>query len=405
MNAPLTREQLAALAAVTLQDRYALQDGRAFMSGVQALVKLPMLQQARDAAAGHRTAGFISGYRGSPLGTYDQALWEAAPFLRQHDIVFQPGVNEELAASAVWGSQQLEFDRASRKFDGVFGLWYAKGPGVDRSSDALKHANLSGTAPLGGVLAIAGDDHVSKSSTLAHQSDPALISCGIPVFTPADVQDILDLGVHALALSRHTGLWAGMKTVQEVVESGATVDVATGRVRIVLPDARADVHIRWPDDPLAQEARMVDVKWPAALDYVRANRLNRNVLQGPHDRLGIVATGKAWGDTRQALFDLGLRCSTWASTTKPAAASASACTRSTWCGRWNRRACASSRWGCARCWWWRRSGRSWSSRSRSSSTTRPRSSARACWARPPASRTAMRAPSGCCDPRPTSRRR
>jgi len=307
MNAPLTREQLDALAAVTLQDRYALQEGRAFMSGVQALVKLPMLQQARDAAAGHRTAGFISGYRGSPLGTYDQALWDAAPFLRQHEIVFQPGVNEELAASAVWGSQQLEFDRASRKFDGVFGLWYAKGPGVDRSCDALKHANLSGTAPLGGVLAVAGDDHVSKSSTLAHQSDPSLIACGIPVFTPADVQDILDLGLHALALSRHTGLWAGMKTVQEVVESGATVDVARGRLRIVLPEPPAGgVHIRWPDEPLAQEARMVDVKWPAALAYVRANRLNRNVLAGPQDRLGIMATGKAWGDTRQALRDLGL---------------------------------------------------------------------------------------------------
>jgi indolepyruvate ferredoxin oxidoreductase len=310
MNAPLSQSQRQALEGIALDDRYSLTTGTAFMSGVHALVRLPMLQQVRDAKAGLRTAGFISGYRGSPLGTYDQALWGASAFLKSHDIVFQPGVNEELAVDTVWGSQQLEFDPESKKFDGVFGIWYGKGPGVDRSSDALKHANLSGTAPHGGVIAVAGDDHVSKSSTLAHQSDHTFIACGLPVFVPASVQDILDLGLHAFAMSRYAGLWAGMKTVQEVVESAASVDIDSKRVRIVLPEdfalPAAGVHIRWPDDPLAQEARMMEVKWPAALAYVRANRLNHNVIEGPNDRLGIIATGKAFGDTRQALHDLGL---------------------------------------------------------------------------------------------------
>ncbi len=299
-----------ALAAVSIDDKYALESGRAYMSGVQALVRLPLLQRRRDAAAGHNTAGFISGYRGSPLGTYDQALWQAREHLAASDVVFKPGVNEELGVTAVWGSQQLEFDAASKKFDGVFGIWYGKGPGVDRSGDALKHANLAGTAPLGGVIALAGDDHVSKSSTLAHQSDHTFMACGLPVFFPANVQDILDLGVHAFAMSRFSGLWSGMKTVQEVVESGASVVTDADRVRIVLPEDFAQpgggLHIRWPDDPLAAEARMMEFKWPAALAYVRANRLNRNVIEGPDDRLGIIASGKAYSDTRQALLDLGL---------------------------------------------------------------------------------------------------
>ena len=310
MNAPLTEAARKAIETVTLDDKYALETGRAFMSGVQALVRLPLLQRARDAQAGHNTAAFISGYRGSPLGGYDQALWQARKHLENSHVVFKPGVNEELGVTAVWGSQQLEFDPASRKYDGVFGIWYAKGPGVDRSGDALKHANLAGTAPLGGVIALAGDDHVSKSSTLAHQSDHTFIASGLPIFFPANVQDILDLGVHALAMSRYSGLWAGMKTVQEVVESGASVLTDSDRVRILLPDdfamPQGGLHIRWPDDPLAQEARMMEYKWPAALAYIRANRLNHNVIEGPNDRLGIIASGKAYSDTRQALIDLGL---------------------------------------------------------------------------------------------------
>jgi indolepyruvate ferredoxin oxidoreductase len=296
--------------AVSIDDKYALESGRAFMSGVQALVRLPLLQRRRDALAGHNTAAFISGYRGSPLGTYDQAMWQAKKYLADNHVVFKPGVNEELGVTAVWGSQQLDFDADSKKYDGVFGIWYGKGPGVDRSGDALKHANLAGTSRLGGVIALAGDDHVSKSSTLAHQSDHTLIACGLPVFFPSNVQDILDLGVHAFAMSRFSGLWAGMKTVQEVVESGASVVTDSDRAHIILPEDFAmpegGLHIRWPDDPLAAEARMMEFKWPAALAYVRANRLNRNVVEGPNDRLGIIASGKAYSDTRQALLDLGL---------------------------------------------------------------------------------------------------
>lgn len=311
MNAPILPDAARqAMQAVSIDDKYALDSGRAYMSGVQALVRLPLLQRKRDAEAGHNTAAFISGYRGSPLGTYDQALWQAKKHLADNHVVFKPGVNEELGVTAVWGSQQLDFDAASKRYDGVFGIWYGKGPGVDRSGDALKHANLAGTSPLGGVIALAGDDHVSKSSTLAHQSDHTFMACGLPVFFPSNVQDILDLGVHALAMSRFSGLWAGMKTVQEVVESGASVTTDSDRVRIVLPEDFAlpdgGLHIRWPDDPLAAEARMMEFKWPAALAYLRANRLNRNVIEGAGDRLGIIASGKAYSDTRQALLDLGL---------------------------------------------------------------------------------------------------
>ena len=310
MNAPLPEHIRRALENVTLDDKYSLDVGRAFMSGVQALVKLPMLQRQRDALQGKNTAGFISGYRGSPLGTYDQALWKAKKYLHAQNIVFQPGVNEELAATALWGTQQLGFAPAgSNKFDGVFGIWYGKGPGVDRCADVFKHANMAGTTPWGGVLAVAGDDHVAKSSTAAHQSDHIFKACGTPVFFPASVQDILDLGVHAFAMSRFSGIWSGMKTIQEIVESSATAVIDPERVKIVLPDFEmpaGGVHIRWPDDALSQEARLFDFKWYAALAYIRANRLNHNVLQGPNDRFGLIASGKAYNDTRQALLDLGL---------------------------------------------------------------------------------------------------
>ena len=310
MNAPLPEHIRRALETVTLDDKYSLDTGRAFMSGVQALVKLPMLQRQRDALQGKNTAGFISGYRGSPLGGYDQALWKAKPYLQAQHIVFQPGVNEELAATALWGTQQLGFAPAgSNKFDGVFGIWYGKGPGVDRCADVFKHANMAGTTPWGGVLAVAGDDHVAKSSTAAHQSDHIFKACGTPVFFPSSVQDILDLGLHALALSRFAGLWSGMKTIQEIVESSATAEIDPQRVNIVIPEfdmPRGGLHIRWPDDALSQEARLFDYKWYAALAYVRANRLNHNVIESAHDRFGLIASGKAYNDTRQALIDLGL---------------------------------------------------------------------------------------------------
>lgn len=310
MNAPLPEHIRRALETVTLDDKYALDHGPAFMSGVQALVKLPMLQRQRDAMVGKNTAGFVSGYRGSPLGGYDQALQKAAPYLKQQNVVFQPGVNEELAATAVWGTQQLGFaPQGSNRFDGVFGIWYGKGPGVDRCSDVFKHANMAGTTPWGGVIAVAGDDHVAKSSTAAHQSDHIFKACGLPVFFPSTVQEILDLGLHAFAMSRFSGVWTGMKTIQEIVESSATAMIDPERVQIVIPEfdmPPGGVHIRWPDAALDQEARLFDYKWYAALAYVRANKLNHNVIAGPQDRFGLIASGKAFNDTRQALLDLGL---------------------------------------------------------------------------------------------------
>ncbi|MCW5222732.1 indolepyruvate ferredoxin oxidoreductase family protein [Verminephrobacter aporrectodeae subsp. tuberculatae] len=310
MNAPLPEQLRKAIESVSLEDKYTLDAGRAFMSGVQALVRLPLLQRRRDTLAGLNTAGFISGYRGSPLGTYDQALWAAKKHLAAQAIVFQPGVNEELGATAVWGTQQLDLYPQTKKYDGVFGIWYGKGPGVDRCADVFKHANMAGTARHGGVVAIAGDDHISKSSTAAHQSDHIFKACGTPLFFPSSVQDILDMGLHAFAMSRFAGLWSGMKTIQEVVESSASVCVDPDRVRIVLPEDFAmppgGLHIRWPDAPLEQEARLMDYKWYAALAYVRANRLNHTVIEGPNDRFGIIASGKAYNDTRQALADLGL---------------------------------------------------------------------------------------------------
>ncbi len=311
MNAPLPEHIRKALETVTLDDKYSLDYGHAFMSGVQALVKLPMLQQLRDKLQGKNTAGFISGYRGSPLGGYDQALWKAAKYLKERNIVFQPGVNEELAATAVWGTQQLGFaPPGTNKFDGVFGIWYGKGPGVDRTSDVFKHANMAGTTAWGGALAIAGDDHISKSSTAAHQSDHIFKACGLPVFFPASVQEILDLGLHAIAMSRYAGVWAGMKTIQEIVESSASAMIDPERVQIKLPTdfdmPPGGVHIRWPDAPLAQEERLFDTKWYAALAYIRANRLNYNAIESKQDRFGMIASGKAYNDTRQALMDLGL---------------------------------------------------------------------------------------------------
>ena len=310
MNAPLPEHIRKALETVTLDDKYSIDRGRAFMSGVQALVRLPMLQRTRDAINGLNTGGFISGYRGSPLGGYDQALWAAKKHLAAQNIVFQPGVNEELGATAVWGTQQLDLYPQSKKFDGVFGIWYGKGPGVDRCSDVFKHANMAGTAKHGGVIAIAGDDHISKSSTAPHQSDHIFKACGLPVFFPSSVQDILDMGLHAFAMSRFSGVWSGMKTIQEVVESSSSVSVDPDRVKIIMPEdfemPPGGLHIRWPDAPLEQEARLMDYKWYAALAYVRANKLNYNVISGPNDRFGLISSGKAFNDTRQALNDLGL---------------------------------------------------------------------------------------------------
>jgi indolepyruvate ferredoxin oxidoreductase len=309
MNAPLDQAVLSALAKVSLDDKYTLEKGRAYMSGTQALVRLPMLQKARDQRAGLNTAGFISGYRGSPLGALDQALWKAKQHLHDNDIVFQPGLNEDLAATSVWGTQQVTlYPDATR--DGVFGMWYGKGPGVDRSMDVLKHANSAGTAKHGGVLVLAGDDHGAKSSTLAHQSEHVFQAAGIPVLYPSNVQEYLDYGLHGWAMSRYSGLWVAMKCVTEVVESTASVDIDPDRARIILPEDFSlppdGLSIRWPDPPLVQEARLMNYKWYAALAYTRANKLNRVVIDAPQARFGIMTAGKAYLDTRQALADLGL---------------------------------------------------------------------------------------------------
>ncbi|TCT09700.1 indolepyruvate ferredoxin oxidoreductase family protein [Paralcaligenes ureilyticus] len=309
MNAPLDQAVLSRLAKVSLDDKYTLEKGRAYMSGTQALVRLPMLQKLRDKHAGLNTAGFVSGYRGSPLGGLDQSLWKARQHLTDNDIVFQPGVNEDLAATAVWGSQQVNlYPDATR--DGVFGMWYGKGPGVDRSMDVFKHANSAGTSQYGGVLVLAGDDHAAKSSTLAHQSEHVFQAAGLPVLYPANVQEYLDYGLHGWAMSRYSGLWVAMKCVTDVVESTASVDIDPDRANIVIPSDFAlppdGLSIRWPDPPLVQEARLMNYKWYAALAYVRANKLNRIVIDGPQARLGIMAAGKAYLDTRQALADLGL---------------------------------------------------------------------------------------------------
>ena len=314
MNAPvsphhLTPELHEALGRVTLDDKYTLAKGRAYMNGTQALVRLLMLQHERDAKAGLNTAGFVSGYRGSPLGAVDQTLWKAKKHLEEHHIAFQPGLNEDLAATSIWGSQQVNMSPHA-KYDGVFGMWYGKGPGVDRCGDVFKHANAAGTSKHGGVLVLAGDDHSAKSSTLPHQSDHILKACGIPVFFPATVQEYLDLGLHAYAMSRYSGLWIGFKVVTDVVEASASVIVDPDRVEIKLPEdfivPPEGLNIRWPDSPLEQEARLMDFKWYAALAYVRANKLNYTVWDSPHARFGIMASGKAYLDTRQALMDLGL---------------------------------------------------------------------------------------------------
>ena len=300
---------IMALLEVGLDDKYRLDAKRIFLSGTQALVRLPMLQRERDRAAGLNTGGFISGYRGSPLGMYDHALWRAKSFLQQHDIAFVPGLNEDLAATAVWGSQQVGMFPGA-KVDGVFGIWYGKGPGVDRSRDALKHANSAGSSKNGGVIALAGDDHGCQSSTLAHQSEQVFAAALMPVINPATLQDYLDLGILGFALSRFSGCWVGFKAISETVESSASIISDIDRIRIVTPDdfemPPGGLSIRWPDPPLEAERRLHGPKMEAVAAFARANRFDRIVLDSKPARLGIMATGKAYLDLRQALADLGI---------------------------------------------------------------------------------------------------
>jgi indolepyruvate ferredoxin oxidoreductase len=292
-----------------LDDKYGLESGRIFLSGVQALVRLPLMQRQRDLAAGLNTAGFISGYRGSPLGGYDFALWQAKSNLEDHHVHFEPGVNEDLAATSVWGSQQSELLEGAR-YDGVFGIWYGKGPGVDRSCDALKHANYAGSSPAGGVLVLAGDDPGAKSSSIAHQSEQALVHCGIPVLNPSSIQDYLDFGLYGWALSRYSGCWVGFKCLTDTVESSGSVAVDPERVAIRIPTdfelPPQGLNISFSNYPLAVESRMFEQRHLAAQAFVRANGLDRVMLDSQNRRLGIVTTGKAYLDVRQALEELGI---------------------------------------------------------------------------------------------------
>jgi len=297
------------LAAVSLDDKYAARSGEVYMTGTQALVRLPMMQHLRDKAAGLDTACMISGYRGSPLGNFDRALWQARPFLEQHNVLFRPGVNEDLAATALWGTQQVGLFPGA-KHDGVFAIWYGKGPGVDRTMDVFKHANNAGTAAHGGVLALAGDDHVCASSTTAHQSEFDFVSAAMPVLNPAGVQEFLDFGLHGWGLSRYAGLWVGFICIAETVDSSAIVSVDPRRVTVARPEDHAlpegGLNIRLVDTALDQEERLLEHKLDAARAYARANGLDRSVIDGPGRRLGIVTTGKSYLDVRQALDDLGI---------------------------------------------------------------------------------------------------
>jgi indolepyruvate ferredoxin oxidoreductase len=299
-----------ALNHVTLDDKYDLTKSRIFVTGFQAIVRLCLMQKERDRRAGLNTAGYVTGYRGSPLGTLDLQFIRAQRALDKYDVRFQAGVNEDIAATAIWGSQQAEL-RGEGKFDGVFGLWYGKGPGVDRTGDVFRHANFAGTSKHGGVLALMGDDHTAESSTTAHQSEYHFIDVMIPILNPAGVQEILDYGLYGWAMSRFCGSWVALKSMHETVESTAVIDGSLERVNIVMPQDFAmpegGLNIRLRDTVLGQEARLHDYKRDAMLAFVRANKLNKYITSGGRrPKIGIITVGKSYLDVRQALDELGI---------------------------------------------------------------------------------------------------
>ena len=291
-----------------LDDRYRRESGRIFLTGTQALVRIPLMQRTVDRAAGLNTAGFISGYRGSPLGAYDMELWRAARFLDESNIRFLPAVNEELAATAILGTQQVESDPAS-EVDGVFGIWYGKGPGLDRAGDGLKHGNAYGSSPHGGVLVVAGDDHGCVSSSMSHQSDVAFLTWLMPNLNPASVAEYLYFGLYGLALSRFSGMWVGFKAISETVESAMSVELPP-YPQFVLPreyvPPPGGLHIRWPDYPGPQIEERLEYKKAATLAFVAANPIDRKIFDTPNARYGIVTTGKGHLDLMEALRLLGI---------------------------------------------------------------------------------------------------
>jgi indolepyruvate ferredoxin oxidoreductase len=306
---PTAREEGMARHGVTLDDKYDLSKDRVFISGTQAIVRLALMRKELDRRAGLNTAGFVSGYRGSPVGGLDQQMWRAAKLLEANDIVFHPGLNEDLAATAIWGAQQAEV-RGEGRFDGVFGIWYGKGPGVDRSGDALRHANFDGTSPNGGVIALMGDDHTCESSTTAHQSEFAFMDVMMPILNPAGVQEIIDYGLIGWALSRYAGVWVGIKCVKDNIEATASVDVSLDRLKLVLPEIAlppGGINIGRGRAPLEKEELLHRWRRPAMLAFLRENRLDRIAMGGgPKPRLGIVSLGKSWLDTLGALDILGI---------------------------------------------------------------------------------------------------
>ncbi len=293
---------------VSLNDRFDLEKSPVLLNGTQALVRLMLAQKERDRVAGLNTAGYVTGYRGSPLGAVDLQMSKAEKLLTGSDVRFEPGMNEDLAATALWGSQQAEL-RGEGKYDGVFGLWYGKGPGVDRSGDVMRHANMAGTSAMGGVLMAMGDDHTGESSTTLHQSDWAMLDAYMPVLSPAGVQEILDFGHYGWALSRFAGVWCGLKVMKDTVEATAVVDGDPHRMKIITPDfemPEGGMNIRMVDTPHAQEARMIDYKRFAAEEFARVNKINHRVWGSKGAKIGFVAAGKNWLDLTHALQLLGL---------------------------------------------------------------------------------------------------
>ena len=291
-----------------LDDRYRRESGRVFLTGTQALVRIPLMQRTMDAAAGLNTSGFISGYRGSPLGAYDMELWRAKRYLDEKNIRFLPAVNEELAATAVLGSQQVEGDPAS-DVDGVFGIWYGKGPGLDRAGDGLKHGNAYGSSPRGGVLVVAGDDHGCVSSSMSHQSDVAFLTWLMPNLNPASVAEYLYFGLYGIALSRFSGMWVGFKAISETVESAMSVelpDYPQFRIPAGFEPPPEGLHIRWPDYPGPQIEERLEFKKAATLAFAEANPIDRKIFDTPDARYGIVTTGKGHLDLMEALRLLGI---------------------------------------------------------------------------------------------------
>ena len=312
---------------VSLADRYDLSKKQVLLNGTQALVRMMLMQSARDRAAGHRTAGYVTGYRGSPLGAVDFQMTRAAAELENAQVRFQEGLNEDLAATALWGSQQAEL-RGEGKFEGVFGLWYGKGPGVDRSGDVFRHANMAGTSPLGGVVAALGDDHTGESSTTLHQSEWTMIDSFMPVLSPAGVQEVMDYGLFGFALSRFAGVWAGLKCIKDTIEVTSVVNGDPLRLEFVTPEfdmPEGGLNIRLIDTPQAQEARVIDHKRRAVQAFARANRMDKRVLGQAGAKIGFVAArqklagfgpchagarhgsgggGAPWGDNLQSRHDV-----------------------------------------------------------------------------------------------------